>query len=76
MMALTVPSRLVGLKRLSKMGAYKEIFIKIQDNSYNIGRSLIESSEEADLDEIKQSLREAIKNSALALAFIAEMELL
>ena len=58
------------------MGAYKEIFINIQDNSYNIGRSLIESSEEADLDEIKQSLRDAIKNSALALAFIAEMELL
>jgi hypothetical protein len=56
------------------MGAYKELFIQIQDNSYNIGKSLIESSEEADIDQIKQSLREAIKNSALALAFIAEIE--
>ena len=56
------------------MGAYKEIFIQIQDNSYNIGRSLIESSEEADIDQINQSLKDAIKNSALALAFIAEME--
>jgi hypothetical protein len=56
------------------MGVYKEIFTQIQDNSYNIGKSLIESSEEADIDQIKQSLREAIKNSALALAFIAEMD--
>jgi hypothetical protein len=56
------------------MGAYKDLFIQIQDNSYNIGKSLIESSEEADIDQIKQSLREAIKNSALALAFIAEIE--
>lgn len=56
------------------MGAYKELFIQIQDNSYNIGKSLIESSEEADIDQIKQSLREAIKNSAIALAFIAEIE--
>ena len=56
------------------MGAMKEIFTQIQDNSYNIGRSLVESSEEADLDEIKQSLRDAIRNSAIALAFIAEME--
>ena len=52
----------------------KEIFTQIQDNSYNIGRSLIESSEEADIDQIRQSLRDAIKNSALALAFIAEMD--
>jgi len=59
---------------MNKMGAYKELFIQIQDNSYNIGKSLIESSEEADIDQIKQSLREAIKNSALALAFIAEIE--
>lgn len=56
------------------MGAMKEIFTQIQDNSYNIGRSLIESSEEADIDQIRQSLRDAIKNSALALAFIAEMD--
>ena len=56
------------------MGALKEIFIQIQDNSYNIGESLIKSTEEADLDEIKEALRNAITNSALALAFIAEME--
>lgn len=56
------------------MGAYKEIFTQIQSNTYKIGTSLIESSEEADIDEIKQSLRDAIRNSALALAFIAEMD--
>lgn len=56
------------------MGAYKEIFTQIQSNSYNIGTSLIQSSEEADIDEIKQSLRDAIRNSAIALAYIAEME--
>jgi hypothetical protein len=56
------------------MGAMKEIFIQIQDNSYNIGQSLIKSTEEADLDEIKEGLRNAITNSALALAFIAELE--
>jgi hypothetical protein len=56
------------------MGAYKEIFTQIQDNSYNIGESLIRCSEEGDMDLIKQSLKDAIKNSALALAFIAEME--
>ena len=56
------------------MGAYKEIFTQISGNSYQIGKILIESSESGDIDQIKQSLREAIKNSALALAFIAEME--
>lgn len=56
------------------MGAYKEIFTQIQSNSHKIGTSLIQSSEEADIDEIKQSLRDAIRNSAIALAYIAEME--
>jgi hypothetical protein len=58
----------------NKMGAYKEIFTQIQTNSENIGQLLIESAKEGDMDQIKQSLKEAIKNSALALAFIAEME--
>lgn len=56
------------------MGAYKEIFTQIQDNCCNIGQSLIGSAEEGDMDLMKQSLRDAIRNSALALAFIAEME--
>lgn len=56
------------------MGAYKEIFTQIQSNSENIGQLLIESAKEGDMDQIKQSLKDAIKNSALALAFIAEME--
>jgi hypothetical protein len=60
--------------RLSKMGAYKEIFTQIQDNCCNIGESLIGSAEEGDIDLMKQSLRDAIRNSALALAFIAEVE--
>lgn len=56
------------------MGAYKEIFTQIQSNTSNIGQLLIDSANEGDMDLMKQSLREAIKNSALALAFIAEME--
>jgi hypothetical protein len=56
------------------MGAYKEIFTQIQDNCCNIGESLIGSAEEGDMDLMKQSLRDAIRNSALALAFIAEVE--
>lgn len=56
------------------MGAYKELFTQIQDNCCNIGASLIGSAEEGDVELMKQSLREAIKNSALALAFIAEIE--
>ena len=56
------------------MGAYKEIFTQIQSNSENIGQLLIESAKEGDMDQIKQSLKDAITNSALALAFIAEME--
>lgn len=56
------------------MGAYKEIFTQIQSNTSNIGQLLIDSANEGDMDLMKQSLRDAIKNSALALAFIAEME--
>jgi hypothetical protein len=56
------------------MGAMKEIFTQIQSNSENIGQLLIESAKEGDMDQIKQSLKDAITNSALALAFIAEME--
>lgn len=56
------------------MGAYKEIFTQIQSNTSNIGQLLLDSANEGDMDQMKQSLREAITNSALALAFIAEME--
>lgn len=56
------------------MSAMKEIFTQITGNSYQIGKILIDSSESGDMDQIKQSLRDAITNSALALAFISEME--
>lgn len=56
------------------MGAYKEIFTQIQSNTSNIGQLLIDSANEGDMDLMKQSLRDAITNSALALAFIAEMD--
>lgn len=56
------------------MGAYKELFTQIQSNSTNIAQLLLDSAQEGDMDQIKQSLRDAITNSALALAFIAEIE--
>lgn len=56
------------------MGAYKEIYTQITSNTSQIGQLLIDSAKEGDMDQIKQSLRDAITNSALALAFIAEME--
>lgn len=56
------------------MGAYKEIYTQITSNTSQIGQLLIDSAKEGDMDQIKQSLKDAITNSALALAFIAEME--
>ena len=57
-----------------KMGAYKELVIDIADTMYQISRDLNEASESGDFDEMKQSLRRAIVNSALTIAHIEELE--
>lgn len=56
------------------MGAMKNLLIDAMDNVYAISRDLEASTEESDLDEMKQALRRAIVNSALAIAFIEELE--
>lgn len=57
-----------------KMGAYKNLMIDIQSNVREIGTHLINSEINSDIDEMKNALRATIANSALALAFIAELE--
>ena len=56
------------------MGAMKALVIDIADTMYQISRDLNEASESGDFDEMKQSLRRAIVNSALAIAFLEELE--
>lgn len=56
------------------MGAYKELFIEIQDSIIAISKNLEQSIEDCDVDQMKLALRGAIANSALTLAFIAEIE--
>lgn len=56
------------------MGAYKNLMIDIASEMYNISKELNNASENADIDEMKTALRSAIANSALTLAFIAELE--
>ena len=56
------------------MGAMKNLMIDASDQLYQISRDLNEASETADLDEMKQALRRAIVNSALAIAHIQELE--
>ena len=56
------------------MGAYKNLVIDIADTMYNISRDLNHASETSDFDEMKQSLRRAIVNSALTIAHIQELE--
>ena len=56
------------------MGAYKNLVIDIADTMYNISRDLNQASETSDFDEMKQSLRRAIVNSALTIAHIEELE--
>jgi type VI protein secretion system component VasF len=58
----------------NKMGAYKNLMIDIASEMYNISKELNNASENADIDEMKTALRSAIANSALTLAFIAELE--
>jgi hypothetical protein len=56
------------------MGAMKSLVIDIADTMYQISRDLNEASESGDFDEMKQSLRRAIVNSALTIAHIDELE--
>jgi hypothetical protein len=56
------------------MGAMKNLVIDIADTMYQISRDLNEASETSDFDEMKQSLRRAIVNSALTIAHIEELE--
>jgi hypothetical protein len=58
----------------NKMGAMKSLVIDIADTMYQISRDLNEASESSDFDEMKQSLRRAIVNSALTIAHIEELE--
>ena len=52
----------------------KNLVIDVASNMYGISRDLNTASESGDFDEMKQSLRRAIVNSALAIAFIEELE--
>jgi hypothetical protein len=56
------------------MGAMKNLMIDASSEIYNISRDLNTASESGDFEEMKQSLRRAIVNSALAIAFIQELE--
>ena len=56
------------------MGAMKSLVIDIADTMYQISRDLNEASETSDFDEMKQSLRRAIVNSALTIAHIEQLE--
>jgi hypothetical protein len=56
------------------MGAYKELFIEIQDSICSIAKNLEQSIEDCDVDQMKLALRGAIVNSALTIAFIEELE--
>lgn len=56
------------------MGAYKELFIEIQDSICSIAKNLEQSIEDCDVDQMKLALRGAIVNSALTIAFIDELE--
>lgn len=55
------------------MGAMKAFMIDAGDQLHIISRDLDEASLTADLDEMKQALRRAIVNSALAIAFLDEL---
>ncbi len=52
----------------------KNLMIDASSEIYNISRDLNTASESGDFEEMKQSLRRAIVNSALAIAFIQELE--
>ena len=56
------------------MGAMKELLADATINMYQISVDLNEASLCGNPDEMKQSLRRAIVNSALAIAFLEELE--
>jgi hypothetical protein len=56
------------------MSAMKELFSEITTCTYQIGQMLNQASESGDIEELTTALRTAIANSALTLAFIAEIE--
>ncbi len=56
------------------MGAMKALLADATTNMYQISVDLNEASLCGNPDEMKQSLRRAIVNSALAIAFIEELE--
>ena len=56
------------------MSAMKELFNEITTCTYQIGQMLNQASESGDIEELTTALRTAITNSALTLAFIAEIE--
>ena len=56
------------------MSAMKELFGEITTCTYQIGQMLNQASESGDIEELTTALRTAITNSALTLAFIAEIE--
>jgi hypothetical protein len=56
------------------MGAMKTLLSEATTNMYHISVDLNEASLCGDPSEMKQSLRRAIVNSALAIAFLEELE--
>jgi hypothetical protein len=56
------------------MGAMKTLLSEATTNMYQISVDLNEASLCGNPDEMKQSLRRAIVNSALAIAFLEELE--
>lgn len=56
------------------MSAMKDLFSNITTSTYQIGQMLNQASESGDIEELTTALRSAIANSALTLAFIAEIE--
>lgn len=56
------------------MSAMKDLFSNISTSTYEIGQMLNQASESGDIEELTTALRGAIANSALTLAFIAEIE--
>ena len=56
------------------MGAMKSLLAEATTNIYQMSVELNEASLCGNPDEMKQSLRKAIVNSALAIAFLEELE--
>lgn len=56
------------------MGAVKSLLADVTTNMYHISVDLNEASLCGNPDEMKQALRRAIVNSALAIAYIQELE--